>query len=198
MVVLAAFVALFATVKAKRSDAIDLAITLRIQAARRPGLRRVMGFISWPGFPPQSRIIPPAIVAAAALLDRPSTGAYLTAAWGGAAVSTGLKALVHRPRPLPPAVEVVVAPLGGTSFPSGHVLTYVTFYGFLAHLLTSHGHPGIERRAAGGVLVILIALIGPSRVEEGHHWATDVIASYLIGTAALLALIQVHDRQVGR
>jgi undecaprenyl-diphosphatase len=193
---LAGFGALFAVVRAKRTDAFDLAMTLKLQGAQRPWLRRAMGLVSWPGFPPQSRIIPPVIVATMALSGRPTTAAFQATAWSGALISTGLKALVRRPRPLPPAVQVVVAPLGGTSFPSGHVLTYVVFYGFLAHLLAAHGRPDAGHRAAAAGLLGLIGLVGPSRVEEGHHWTTDVVASYLVGTAALLALIRLHDRTV--
>jgi membrane-associated phospholipid phosphatase len=172
-----------------------MAVTRKLQGAQQPWLRRTMAIVSWPGFPPQSRIIPPVVIATWALSGRPATAAYQTAAWGGAALSTVLKAIVRRPRPLPSAVRVVVAPLGGTSFPSGHVLTYVVFYGFLAHVLSVHVRPGVASRAAVGGLVALIALVGPSRVEEGHHWATDVAASYLVGTASLLVLIQLHDRQ---
>jgi undecaprenyl-diphosphatase len=195
---LAGFALLFGLVRAKRSDAFDLALTLRLQGAQRPWLRRLMTAASWPGFPPQSRIIPPVVIATLAISGHPRSAAYQTAAWGGATLSTVLKAMIRRPRPLPPAVQVVVAPLGGTSFPSGHVLTYVTFYGFLVHLLIAHGRPDLARQAAGGGLITLIALVGPSRVEEGHHWATDVAASYLVGTAAVLALIQLHDRSPGR
>jgi membrane-associated phospholipid phosphatase len=153
-----------------------------------------MALISWPGFPPQSRIIPPVVITVLAVSGRPVDAAFQGAAWGGAAISTVLKAVMRRPRPLPPAVRVVVAPLGGTSFPSGHVLTYVVFYGFLAHLLATHGRPSVVNGTAAAGLVTLIALVGPSRVEEGHHWTTDVVASYLVGTAALLALIQLHDQ----
>jgi membrane-associated phospholipid phosphatase len=69
----------------------------------------------------------------------------------------------------------------------------VVFYWFLAHLLVTHDRPDVADRAAAAGLVGLIALIGPSRVEEGHHWTTDVVASYLVGAAALLGLIQLHD-----
>ena len=193
---LGGFAALLAIVRAKRSDAFDLAVTLKLQGAEKPWLRRLMGLVSWPGFPPQSRIIPPVIVGSMLLSGRPTTAAYQSAAWSGALISTALKALVRRPRPLPPAVQVVVAPLGGTSFPSGHVLTYVVFYGFLAHLLAGHGRPDPAHRAAAAGLIGLIGLVGPSRVEEGHHWTTDVVASYLVGTATLLPLIRLHDRSV--
>ena len=189
---LAGFGAVFALVRAKRSEAFDLAVTIKLQGAERPWLRRTMAIVSWPGFPPQSRIIPPAIIGALAMSGRRVDASFQAAAWGGAAISTVLKAMMHRPRPLPPAVQVVVAPLGGTSFPSGHVLTYVVFYGFLAHLLTTHDRPDVADRAAAAGLVGLITLIGPSRVEEGHHWTTDVVASYLVGMAALLGLIQLH------
>ena len=156
-----------------------------------------MGLASWPGFPPQSRIVPPLIVSAIAITGRPLDAAFQGAAWSGAALSTALKGMMARPRPLPPAVRVVVAPLGGTSFPSGHVLTYVMFYGFLVHLLISHGRADIPDRLVAAALVGLIAAVGPSRVEEGHHWTTDVIASYLVGTAGLLGLIELHDRVQG-
>jgi membrane-associated phospholipid phosphatase len=193
---LAGFGAIFALVRAKRSEAFDLAVTLKLQGAQRPWLRRVMAMVSWPGFPPQSRMIPPVVIGTMAISGRRADAAFQTAAWSGALMSTGLKAIVRRPRPLPPAVQVVVAPLGGTSFPSGHVLTYVVFYGFLAHLLAVHGRSEIPDRAAVAALLGLVALVGPSRVEEGHHWTTDVAASYLVGSAALLGLIALHDRQV--
>src|SRR5258706_5150377 len=138
---LAGFGAIFTLVRAKRSDAFDLAVTLKLQGAERPWLRRTMAIVSWPGFPPQSRIIPPVIIGALALTGRRVDASFQGAAWGGAAMSTALKAIMRRPRPLPPAVQVVVAPLGGSSFPSGHVLTYVVFYGFLALLLSTHDHP---------------------------------------------------------
>src|SRR5258706_9988522 len=128
LALLAAFAALFGLVRERRSDAFDLAFTLKLQGVQRPWLRRTMALVSWPGFPPQSRIIPPVVIAAWAVSGRPRSAAYLTVAWGGAALSTVLKSIVRRPRPLPPAVDVGVASLCGTSFPSCHVLSYAMFY----------------------------------------------------------------------
>jgi undecaprenyl-diphosphatase len=114
-------------------------------------------------------------------------------AWSGALVSEGLKALARRPRPSEAdAIEIVAAPLRGSSFPSGHVLTYVGVYGFLAHVLGAY-LPGRRTRALGvGVPLALVALVGPSRIQAGHHWPSDVLGSYLVALPLLALLIEAH------
>jgi membrane-associated phospholipid phosphatase len=189
---LAAFAAVFAVVTTRRADAFDLASTLKLQAWRYPGLTGLMRAASWPGFPPQSRIIPPVIIGAWLAVGERRKAAFQLASWGGAALSTGIKAVVRRPRPLPPEVKVVIAPLGGTSFPSGHVLTYVGFYGFLGFLLAEHLHHGPLRAASVASLAGMLALVGPSRIQQGHHWTTDVVASYVLGLAYVLALVELY------
>lgn len=191
-VALVGFAWLFAIVRANRSAAFDLAATLRLQALEHPALATLMRAASWPGFPPQSRLIPPVIVGAWLVAGRRRAAAFQLAAWGGAAISTVLKEAIRRPRPLPPAVRVVVAPLGGTSFPSGHVLTYVAFYGFLGFLLAEHLRDGALRNVSVASLTAMLALVGPSRIQQGHHWTTDVVASYLLGLACLLALVELY------
>jgi undecaprenyl-diphosphatase len=186
------FTALFLAVRTNRTAAFDLAVTLKLQERRTPALDELMRLVSWPGFPPQSRIIPPAIVGMWWIARRRRAAMFQLFAWGGAALSTAIKAAIRRPRPLPPAVRVVVAPLGGTSFPSGHVLTYVGFYGFLGFLLSEQVADGSGRTASVAGIAAALALIGPSRIEQGHHWATDVLASYLLGLAYLLALVQLY------
>jgi membrane-associated phospholipid phosphatase len=188
------FAALLVAVKANASAAIDVSITLRIQAAKSRALARLMRAVSWPGFPPQSRIIPPLVIAAWWASGRRLAAAIQLAGWATAAISTAVKAVIRRPRPLPPQVEVVVAPLGGTSFPSGHVLTYVGFYGTLAYLLAINIPSAVPRTLAVGSLAGLVGMVGPSRIQQGHHWPTDVLASYMLGSAYLLALIEVHAR----
>ena len=189
---LAAFAALLAVVRANRTAAFDLAMTLKLQALDHPVVAELLRLASWPGFPPQSRLIPPAIMLAWWARGRRRAAAFQALAWGGAAISTGVKALIRRPRPLPPEVRVVVAPLGGTSFPSGHVLTYVGFYGFLGFLLAEHLRDGALRNVSVASLTALLALVGPSRIQQGHHWTTDVVASYLLGLAYLFALVELY------
>jgi membrane-associated phospholipid phosphatase len=191
---LAAFGFVFAAVKLNRTAAFDLAVTLRIQGRRSPRVARLMEAVSWPGFPPESRIIPPGIAAFLWLRRYRLEAMLQAAAWGTAVLSTVVKDVTRRQRPLPENVQVVVAKLGGSSFPSGHVLTYVGVYGFAAHLANSLIRPGWLRAIVVAPLVALVALVGPSRIYLGHHWPTDVIASYLLGIASLLGLMTLHDR----
>jgi membrane-associated phospholipid phosphatase len=189
----AGFGAILAGVMTRRSDAVDLAITLRIQAARHESVSRLMEAVSWPGFPPQSRIIPPLAIAFLVAKRMRTEALFLGIAWGTAFMSTVVKAFVRRPRPLPEQVRVVIAPLGGSSFPSGHVLTYVGVYGFMAFIVHGRAESAVRWPATIG-LVGLIGLIGPSRIYLGHHWPTDVAASYTLGLAYLVMVMAAYRR----
>src|SRR5205085_9262701 len=153
---------------------------------------------SWPGFPPQSRVIPPAVMAALAAGGLRTEALFLAVGWGSATVSTGLKTLMRRPRPVAGTdLRVVAAPLGGSSFPSGHVITYVGTYGWLAYTVHSRLRPRWPRRIIVACLCGLIAAVGPSRIYQGHHWPTDVAASYLLGTSYVVALTALYRRAKG-
>jgi undecaprenyl-diphosphatase len=196
---LAGFGALYALVRVGRTAAFDAALTIRIQASRNPALNALMRAASWPGFPPQSRIIQPLIIGSlvAARLRVEAVGQTL--AWGTALLSTVVKQFMGRPRPVAGKdLRVVAAPLGGSSFPSGHVLTFVGVYGFLAFLAATLVRPLGLRRLLVGFFVGLVALVGPSRIQQGHHWPTDVTASYLLGTSYLLGVVAIYRRLKGR
>jgi membrane-associated phospholipid phosphatase len=188
------FMGVFAMVKAKRSDEIDLAITLRLQGREHPSLDALMRAASWPGFPPQSRVIPVVVVGSLFLLDLRREAFCQMLAWTSGLTSEVIKRFIRRPRPLPEQVRVVIAPLGGSSFPSGHVLTYVGNYGFMAYLAYTLVEPAPVRLAIVGGLMGLLGLVGPSRIYQGHHWPTDVAASYLLGFSYLLSLIYLYRR----
>ena len=185
---------MYAAVRANRTAAIDLAITLRIQGRRSPFLAHLMTGVSWFGFPPQSRVIPPLIAGGLWSRGHRLEAGFQLAAWSNALLSTIVKAVTGRPRPLPSQVSVVLVPLGGSSFPSGHVLTYVGVYGFAAYLAESLIERPAPRRLVVGGLVGLVALVGPSRIHQGHHWPTDVAASYLLGLSSLIGITTAYRR----
>jgi undecaprenyl-diphosphatase len=188
---------IFTIVRLKWSGRFDVAVTRGLQGVRLPGFDALMRLVSWPGFPPQSRAIPPIASSAMAVLGFPLEAAFQILSWGTGLVSTVTKALMKRPRPTEPEVRVVVAPLGGSSFPSGHVITYMGVYGFLAYLAHTLIRPAVIRRPLVGFFGGLVALVGPSRIYQGHHWATDVIASYLLGLSYLIGVTSVYRRLKG-
>ena len=101
-----------------------------------------------------------------------------------------LKVLVARPRPpyflLDPTD--ILQSINQYSFPSGHVLFFIVFFGFIAYLAWLH-QTGFTRISVMAICCALILLIGPSRVYLGAHWASDVMGSYIIGVLWLFVLI---------
>src|SRR4051794_39180400 len=157
---LAGFIVLFGLVRAGRTQAVDLAISLRVQGRSHPTVAALMAAASWPGFPPQSRVIPPVLILGLLAARLRLEAATLLAGWGAAAVSTAVKAGVGRQRPdVASGLRVVTAPLGGSSFPSGHVLTFVGVYGTSAYLANSVIRPTVARRAVVGGLLGLVGLV---------------------------------------
>ncbi len=195
-ILLAIFGVLFTVVRRNKSAATDAAITLRLQKRRHPVFNRLMHVVSWPGFPPQSRLLPPSIAAAIFAMGFRLEGAFQLLAWGSGGISFLFKKIMRRQRPTADSsgIRVAVARIGGTSFPSGHVLNYIGVYGFLAYLAHTWIQPTWIRRTVVGLLGSMLALVGPSRVYLGHHWFTDVTASYLLGFSWLIAITSLYRR----
>jgi membrane protein DedA with SNARE-associated domain/membrane-associated phospholipid phosphatase len=81
-----------------------------------------------------------------------------------------------------------------SSFPSGHTLLSMMFYGFFATCSTMH----IEKRYrqyAYYIALSVILLVGFSRLYLGAHWLTDVIASLFLGYAFLACVILSYRRK---
>lgn len=198
LLALAGFAVLFTLVRTKRSAAADVAITMRLQRRKWPWLGRVMHLASWPGFPPQSRIIPAVLPAVIWTLGFRLEALFQLLGWGTSGLSFCIKSIMNRERPNQPEIAVAVARIGGSSFPSGHTINYVGVYGFLAYLVHTWVRPAVLRRTIVGFLLGMIALVGPSRIYLGHHWATDVSASYLLGTTYLIGLTSLYRRVKAR
>jgi undecaprenyl-diphosphatase len=111
----------------------------------------------------------------------------LAAAYAGAdLVFNAVKELVHRPRP--PAA-IMLKPVAGPSFPSGHATQAVAVYGMLA-ALTAASTPRWPRKVAAWTLaVVTVGLVAVSRLYLGVHWLTDVLAGLALGAAWLFALL---------
>jgi membrane-associated phospholipid phosphatase len=102
-----------------------------------------------------------------------------------------LKNLFNRPRPLIPLLEPAV----GLSFPSGHAMSSVTFYGLLIYFIWRKKEmPRLRRVLIVSFLVIFILAIGISRVYLRVHYASDVIAGFCVGAIWLIIAIYAIDK----
>ncbi|OOZ17227.1 hypothetical protein BOW28_07195 [Solemya velum gill symbiont] len=72
------------------------------------------------------------------------------------------------------------AALTNWSFPSGHAVHATVIYGFLAVLLATR-LPQERRWLVYAVTIVLVLLIGFSRLYLGVHWFSDVIAGWVLG-----------------
>jgi membrane-associated phospholipid phosphatase len=105
-----------------------------------------------------------------------------------------LKDIIHRTRPFPLIQNAtsLIQSINEYSYPSGHVLFFVVFFGFFAYLVWIY-FAGWARMIVISIFGMLILLIGPSRIFLGAHWASDVLGGYVIGTIWLFILILAYQ-----
>ena len=98
-----------------------------------------------------------------------------------------IKILVERSRP-----EVLhLVTEHGFSFPSGHSITSLFFYGLAIWLVWRY----VDNRTAKRVLTVLLSiptlLIGPTRIYLGVHFPTDVLAAWCLAFVAIIIVIEI-------
>jgi len=96
-----------------------------------------------------------------------------------------VKIMVSRPRPTLANAKLFLT-LHQSSFPSGHVVHYVVFFGFLlTAMFVNKKIPSVWRIFIGSFSAFLIFTVSISRIYLGVHWVTDVMGGYLFGFAYL-------------
>ena len=182
------------SVRHGHSAELDRTVTLAIQRRKGESFGRLMWLASWAGFPPQSRTLPFVLPSLFALAGLRREAAFQIAGWGTSAISFAVKTLMQRPRPAGDEYTIHKANIGGTSFPSGHVINYIGIYGTLAVILSHRIKSAVVRKLAVTFIGLKIALVGPSRIYLGHHWFTDVLTSYLLGSSYVVVLSSLYHR----
>ena len=130
------------------------------------------------------------LIPAGLLLRREGSRAVLVLLGSGSALlvaEKGLKAWVARPRPSPELVRVMVSTSSEFGFPSATTLVATVLFGTLAFFLWRH-------KTMRWLLLLLPLLVGLSRVAVGAHWFSDIVGSWLFGTAWLVVLITIDMR----
>ena len=113
-------------------------------------------------------------------------------ALGSITLNLTLKNAYQRPRPAMPLV-----PAEGLSFPSGHAMIAASFYGLLIYLIQTHMQQPQLRWLRYGltvVLIVLVLLIGLTRVYLRVHYTSDVVAGFMAGGVWLLIAIPLLKR----
>ncbi|MEO8955565.1 MAG: phosphatase PAP2 family protein [Ktedonobacteraceae bacterium] len=176
--------------------AVDVTITREFQENQAPWLSITMYAVSWLGFQALLFALLVLVTAAVFWLVRLRLEAITIVALSvvSSLLNGLIKVIVERPRPTAKLVDILYA-VGGQSFPSGHVMAYMAYFGLLFSL-------GIillkrDRWWHYAILIIpalFVVLVGPSRIYLGDHWASDVLGAYLIGGVLLGITLWIYLR----
>lgn len=179
---------------------VDVAITQEFQENKSPWLESFMVAVSFIGNQSILFAVLIALTALAFWLVRLRLEALIiiTLSVVSAVVNFLVKVIVSRPRPTTHLVDVFQK-ANGQSFPSGHVMSYVAFWG----LLFSLGLILFNRKQWWHYLLLIIPalfviLVGPSRIYLGDHWASDVLGGYLFGGLLLGITLWIYLRLKAR
>ena len=96
-----------------------------------------------------------------------------------------LKRILRRPRP----TEFRIVEETGYSFPSGHSMVSMAFYGYLIYLIYRYIKNKYIKWSLIVLLSILICLIGISRIYLGVHYTSDVLGGFLLSISYLVVYI---------
>ncbi|HLJ80895.1 MAG TPA: phosphatase PAP2 family protein [Ktedonobacterales bacterium] len=174
----------------------DVGLTEWVQQLHQPIVVRFINISSDLNWPLPAGIIAIVVILVLAILRQIRAAICAAiAGFGADALNVTLNGAVARPRPNNVHIHAV-AHLGLHSYPSGHVTHVIAFYGFLFFLtlLAGREHPAWRPWlfAVRAICLYFIVFIGPSRLLEGEHWPSDVLASYLLGALILAVSIAIY------
>src|SRR5690606_18381112 len=109
---------------------------------------------------------------------------------GSLAIMSSLKIFFQRPRPLDPVYEAA----RGFSFPSGHSMSSMTFFGLLIFIVWDKIENEKLKWSLTILLTLIILIIGFSRIYLRVHYASDVLAGLALGLIWLVMSLWVMGR----
>jgi membrane-associated phospholipid phosphatase len=168
-------------------NAIDEAVIQRINLIENGTLDQIMMFVTELGSVWFLSLCTLAAIIALWVKAKDKLGILflLIAIGGGGALTKLLKHLYGRGRPsINPEIDAI-----GYSFPSGHSMGSLIFYGFIAYLIVRFARKPLTKWIAIFVAGFLVVWIGFTRIYLGAHFPSDVLAGHLAGAIWLLITI---------
>lgn len=102
-----------------------------------------------------------------------------------------IKLIVHRPRP---SNTMALAAETTYSFPSGHSMIAMVFYGLIIYYVRKF----VKKKWLSNLLIaalsIIILAVGVTRIYLGVHYATDVLAAYILGFVYLVCFTKILEK----
>ncbi|MDX2605478.1 phosphatase PAP2 family protein [Streptomyces caniscabiei] len=109
----------------------------------------------------------------------------------GTALQQALKAAVGRERPAWPDP---VDSAHYAAYPSGHAMTAAVVLGLLVWLMHLYGAGRAAVRAAVAVTAVSVVGVGLTRIWLGVHWASDVLAGWLLGGLTIALAVLAYEK----
>lgn len=101
-----------------------------------------------------------------------------------------LKRVLQRPRP----TEYRIIEETGYSFPSGHSMVSMAFYGYLIYLIYKYVKNKYIKWISIVLLSLLICSIGISRIFLGVHYTSDVLGGFFISISYLVIYVSAVNK----
>jgi membrane-associated phospholipid phosphatase len=177
---------------------IDREFSEEVQEHQNPTLDTLMKMVSWFGYFPGSAIVVLLVALFFFIFKYRKEALFLLLTSAAGLLSTLVKIAVNRPRPTEAMVRIV-RKVNEQSFPSGHVLFYIVFFGFLTVLMYDlKTIPKIVRITVSIISLALIFTVPFSRIYLGAHWFTDVFGGFLLGMLSLYFLCYFYFRKTAK
>lgn len=155
---------------------IDLSILEFIHIDINPLVLGIMNFVSFVGSP--TFLIPVVALVTLYLLYKKKfyiSKLLLASSLGSWILNNLLKLIFNRTRPL----DFFLVDQGGLSYPSGHSMVSMTMYLTIGYLLIKYRN--LNSKVTYTIALILVFVMGISRLYLGVHWPTDIIGGFIMG-----------------
>lgn len=101
-----------------------------------------------------------------------------------------LKIIFRRPRPS----DFTLITETGFSFPSGHSMASLAFYGLLIYLIHRSELKKNKKIILTTILSVIIVLVGISRIYLGVHYTSDVIGGFCFGISYIIIFVEISKK----